>query len=997
MAKETVNRQINVFIESGQAQKVYDSLIAKEKQLNDELGKTADPKRVKALNAELAKLAEPISRASKKLSGELAPSLRDNTTLATKLRNELSREFDPKKAKQLQQLNGMIRQQKVEIDGLNAAQNKIGKENGFTRMLDTAKGFVVGTVITKAAAVVHDFFSDSISEAIEADEKAGKFKSTLENLGRSDAFERLMDSADEMQERFKTIDNDDVVAVFNKLIDYGKLTEKQIRQVTPVIIDFAAKQKISLEEAASVVIKSLAGSAKGLKEYGIEVKDAKTESERFNIIMTTLKDKVDGAGEAFQKTAAGGIATTKQQMKDLKEEIGTQLLPAFTGLLQFLNNVITGLKYLGERTKEIFQDAKAFITGGSIGLAIEQGARLAALKEKLNKNIVNDVVNEQAGKSTAEIGEKIIEIQTRILGLQDKLQRAQRNVSGIYDKKDVQDAKDGIHLLRLELDALFKLQADAGQVLGISQEETAKADAELKKIIEDFKRLEEELRALKLTRQGEALSPMDKEIAELILKFDKLKVLAHGNREKLKQIDVEYYEQLFQIQLKFGKQEVDEFVRQKLEAEKKLNEIRSKLLSTGLNLSQSDKLKGFFDLVDQNSADKVELDILNAHGAKKLQLQKDQLAAQERAEIRAKEEEGARLQISETAIQNSIDLIRAIYRQKNQDLDDQAFNEEMQKKLAFLQAGTEIANTFLNVISANEDRELARDEARNEKKKKNLDNRLKAGLVTQLEHDRQTQKIEAAQASREKKVRNEQFRRQQAVSLIEATINGYLAVTNALATVHPYPAAVLAAVTAGALATAQVVAIAAEKPPSFGLGGKTTGQSHQDGGNPILDGKTGKKIGEIEHDEGIINKHSMRDKNTYQVSGTISQIGSLLNRLHGGVNWEHGARLQPVWRTMRPTPINLPNIQRYYAAGGIASTAQRQVGVSQAQAANDNEQSNILLVNTLASMQGTIDNLHLTIVDLQKHGITAYTLITQNEKQQTRLDDIRKDATIKGS
>jgi predicted nucleic acid-binding Zn-ribbon protein len=90
MATEQVNRQINIFIQSGDAQKVYDKLIAKEKELNKQLKETSDPTRIKKLNDELDKLQEPISRASKKLRGELAPSLKEQEALVKKLGSALA-------------------------------------------------------------------------------------------------------------------------------------------------------------------------------------------------------------------------------------------------------------------------------------------------------------------------------------------------------------------------------------------------------------------------------------------------------------------------------------------------------------------------------------------------------------------------------------------------------------------------------------------------------------------------------------------------------------------------------------------------------------------------------------------------------------------------------------------------------------------------------------------------------------------------------------------
>src|SRR5215204_1558676 len=90
MAKEIVNREVAIFIKAGDAQRVYDLLIARQKLFNAELATANNPKRIEQLKKNLKELEEPISRAAKKLSGELSPALKDTTATAARLRNELS-------------------------------------------------------------------------------------------------------------------------------------------------------------------------------------------------------------------------------------------------------------------------------------------------------------------------------------------------------------------------------------------------------------------------------------------------------------------------------------------------------------------------------------------------------------------------------------------------------------------------------------------------------------------------------------------------------------------------------------------------------------------------------------------------------------------------------------------------------------------------------------------------------------------------------------------
>ena len=180
----------------------------------------------------------------------------------------------------------------------------------------------------------------------------------------------------------------------------------------------------------------------------------------------------------------------------------------------------------------------------------------------------------------------------------------------------------------------------------------------------------------------------------------------------------------------------------------------------------------------------------------------------------------------------------------------------------------------------------------------------------------------------------------------------------------------------------QIGVILGSKPPAFAKGGKLNGRYHSEGGNPILDG-TGRKIGEIEKDEGIINRFTMGDRKKYTVSGTPSQIASKLNSMHGGVHWEGGAKLVPAWRNVQHPAINYPAIQKYYAAGGTFSNPQ----TTGAAAQENKEMKDTLMVLTSAVLE---------LKEQMQIPIKAYTLLSDQEKQQLRLDAIRKDATMAG-
>jgi len=75
-------------------------------------------------------------------------------------------------------------------------------------------------------------------------------------------------------------------------------------------------------------------------------------------------------------------------------------------------------------------------------------------------------------------------------------------------------------------------------------------------------------------------------------------------------------------------------------------------------------------------------------------------------------------------------------------------------------------------------------------------------------------------------------------------------------------------------------------------GGELKGDSHDNGGiKAVVTDDNGRPV-ELEGDEVIINKRSMKDTTTYTVKGTPKQIASAINSIDGnGVVIEGGAQL----------------------------------------------------------------------------------------------------------
>lgn len=921
MANAVVNRQVNVYINSGEAAKAYDVLIKREKILNEELAKTTDPKRIKALGAELNKLKEPIERAAKKMKGELAPSIRDLELATRKFLAEFKKTGDPATLANFQKFQAQLTAAKAQLNGLSEANKGL-----------TAKGIFSGAfwaslaagAVTAAASGIFNFFKGTISEALNADEATRRLQGTLDNLGRSDTFDRITRKADEMAQKFRYLDNDDIVGVFNKLIDYGKLTEKEMNDLLPVIIDFAAKSQISIDESASVIIKAMEGNAKALKEYGIDVADAGTVTERLNILMTTLKEKVDGSGEAFQNSAKGGIAVMRQEMANLKEDIGNEVLPALNKLLQFAIGAIKGLKQFG-------RDLWNTITGRSSG---DGGGGEDNAAKVLNDRFLGSLANKKPAEKLKAINDEIEFFNERLKQNAPLLEKATKNLTDFKAQLESGDSRvntDNLTALKSMGENANKLKSDADYF-----------NARIKFLKDEI-----------------ALQ------SKVNLGIDGSGGGGTGSGGGTKKTAVEKIQEMATAWEEYYKvQEKGAALVQKIgDANEKIFEQTDKLIAAtiaGVGGGGIDAA-GSNARFDRNRMAGLDLQVLTSRGKDNLKAQLAVLKEQQRLELDNKE-----------LTENEKLLIEEKYREKRKELELN-FNKELVQNIV------NYANVVLSVLSLadqvktdKENAELERDRSINEKKQKNLDARLKKGAISQRQYDLEIQKIEREQEKREKEIRIKQFRRQQRQQLLQAIINTAEAVTEAL------PNLILAAIV-GAAGAAQIGIIASQKAPEFAAGGKLGGRSHATGGNAVIDGQ-GRKIAEVEAGEGIVNKRTMADGSRYALSGTPSQIISRLNSMHG-VAWDGGATLIPGWRNYSPQRMNYATMKRMYARGGIMSNN------AMNEAADNGLNESLLMV--LSDMQGTL-------ASLQANGIPAYTILTQQEKQQARLDAIRNDATMKG-
>jgi hypothetical protein len=329
---KALNQQVKV------QDKALEELRLKGRRLEEQLVKTNDPKKVKLYNEQLQAVkrsADAITEAQKK-QATATESLKQKQK---QLHDELRKNNDPKIVQGL--LRGLHTVEN-QMDALTSKATTFGsKFSGVTNLLG-GLGIGLGAGALVGGAI--SFLQGSIDEIIEAEKSARNLKLALEATGNKQYFKGLIEEATTLASKYNDLfDNDEIIQAQTELIKYGKFTREQLSSLTDITIELASKTGTDLVTASNKLVDILAGrGASTLRDFGISLKDAKTDTERLKVVFEQLAPALQGATDAFGQSAEGLRKKNEVLIANLKEQIGEKLLPIYIDALQGINEVLNG-------------------------------------------------------------------------------------------------------------------------------------------------------------------------------------------------------------------------------------------------------------------------------------------------------------------------------------------------------------------------------------------------------------------------------------------------------------------------------------------------------------------------------------------------------------------------------------------------------------------------------------------------------------------------------
>lgn len=139
---------------------------------------------------------------------------------------------------------------------------------------------------------------------------------------------------------------DEAILGADTILARFKLTQQQIQDTIPTVLDYARATGKTAPDAAQTIGKALLGNTRALKAIGIAYTSTGDAATDFANIQELINQKVGGQAAAYAQTYAGKLEILSARFDDFKEAVGGALLEDLSNLADDLIIVADGIDKL---------------------------------------------------------------------------------------------------------------------------------------------------------------------------------------------------------------------------------------------------------------------------------------------------------------------------------------------------------------------------------------------------------------------------------------------------------------------------------------------------------------------------------------------------------------------------------------------------------------------------------------------------------------------------
>jgi hypothetical protein len=290
---------------------------------------------------------------------------------------------------------------------------------------------------------------------------------------------------------------------------------------------------------------------------------------------------------------------------------------------------------------------------------------------------------------------------------------------------------------------------------------------------------------------------------------------------------------------------------------------------------------------------------------------------------------------------------KAIDRKKQKEQNQQMMNDIIQS----VQIMQGMMNDVGNLLANLDQKRLNRELESNKRRQDSYDELFKRKLISERQYDELTTKIRKENEAKQREFELRNARRQKAIGIAQAIVNGGIAITQIIAAyaANPIMQAILVGLTSAAIA-AQVAVIASTPLPKAERGRRIKGKRHAQNG----------EIVEAEDGEVILSRN------------TVANNGPLVDELLRSSMYRSGAPIYPIFNPSIST-------QRVMYNGSNATSTNNSL---------DMNPTNDLLRSIANGLNGNNSNAN-------GQPVRAYVVLSDMIKAKNMYDQLSRDSGLK--
>nr|ASV43900.1 hypothetical protein [Hot spring virus BHS1] len=239
------------------------------------------------------------------------------------------------------------------VNALSVVSQSVG---GLSNIITTGLGVALGNVLVPALGGLKDTFASFITEAMGAQEGLAQMNAVLKSTGGAAGLtaNQLLELATQLSGVTRYSD-DAITAGENLLLTFTNVGKDVFPDATKVMLDMSTAMGTDVKSSAIQLGKALNDPKEGLSaltRVGVTFTD---EQKRLieslqksgdvagaqRVILAELQREFGGSAEAAGQTLAGQLDVLRNNFDNLKESIGTALLPILQSLTSRFSTLVS--------------------------------------------------------------------------------------------------------------------------------------------------------------------------------------------------------------------------------------------------------------------------------------------------------------------------------------------------------------------------------------------------------------------------------------------------------------------------------------------------------------------------------------------------------------------------------------------------------------------------------------------------------------------------------